>query len=76
MSNTRDTLKLYKQACISYAPSDVVYREHTVSRATMVGLRRELMDRVVGAMEESELFMKESTFPRRYFDDLVLDSQL
>ena len=76
MSTGRDThtiLKFFKQACISYAPSDVAYRSHTVSRASLIGMRRELLDRVIKVMEDSELFKKGATFPRRYFDDMVLE---
>jgi len=36
-------------------------------------MRRELLDRVIYAMEDSEMFKAKATFPKRYFDDLVIE---
>ena len=48
------------------------YRGHSVSRTSLVGMRRDLIDKVVKKMEESPLFTKDCKYPRRYFDDLVI----
>ena len=39
MQDGRDTsivLRLFKTACLSYAPTDVVYRDHKMSRAQLL----------------------------------------
>ena len=70
--DTSTTMKLFKLACLSYQPSNVAYREHTISRTTLLGMRRDLIDRISGIVSDCDLFSKDSLFPRRYFDDLVL----
>jgi len=49
MQDGRDTsivLRLFKTACLSYAPTDVVYRDHKMSRAQLLQMRKELIDKV------------------------------
>ena len=41
----------------------------------MVGMRRDLIDKIVKKMEGSPLFTKDCKYPRRYFDDLVIETQ-
>ena len=76
MQGNRDTsivLKLSKTACLSYAPSDINYRDMKMSRHVMIGLRRLLIDKVTGYMTSSGLFTEGSIYPRRYFDDLIVE---
>jgi hypothetical protein len=37
---------MFKIACLSYAPGEVTYREQTMSRVAIVGLRRELIEKI------------------------------
>jgi len=69
---TNHALKGFKMACLSYAPSQVNYRQGTYQRVELLGIRRGLMEKVVEVMHGCELFENNSVFPRRYFDDLVL----
>ena len=58
-SNGHDTqliLKLFKTACLSYKASDVTYREHKISRSALIGLRRDLIEKVTQNLSESSLF--------------------
>lgn len=64
-------LRIFKVACLSYVPGDVIYRNHTMTRGTLIQLRRELLDRIIVALPESKLFSEKTYYPRRYFDDLV-----
>jgi len=62
---------MFKIACLSYAPGEVTYREQTMSRVAIVGLRRELIEKITRMLPNSKLFREGSIYPRRYFDDLV-----
>jgi hypothetical protein len=66
-------MRLFRLACLSYQPNPVAYREHTISRTSLIGMRRDLIDKVVKLMEGSDSFKKNCTYPRRYFDDLVIE---
>ena len=49
MQDGRDAsivLRLFKTACLSYQPTDVSYRDHTMSRAQLLQMRKELIDKV------------------------------
>jgi len=49
MQSGRDTsyvLRLFKTACLSYSPTDINYRDHLMSRNVLIGLRRELIEKV------------------------------
>ena len=49
MNDGRDTqmvLRLFKTACLSYQPTDLSYRNHTMSRAQVLHMRKELIDKV------------------------------
>ena len=72
--DTALTLKLFRAACLSYQPSNVAYREHTISRTSLIGMRRDLIDKVNNIVSSCSLFSMSSAFPRRYFDDLVLET--
>lgn len=79
MQNSRDTsivLRLFKTACLSYAPSDITYRDKIMSRHFIIGLRRMLIDKVTQYMTNSGLFQEGSIYPRRYYDDLILEQEL
>lgn len=39
-------------------------------------MRRDLIDKVQQVMDSSELFKKNSIYPRRYFDDLVIETKV
>jgi hypothetical protein len=43
-----------------------------LSRMTLIQVRRSLIDQVQETISSCELFTKDSIFPRRYFDDLML----
>jgi len=52
-SGGRDTgliMKMFKTACLSYAPTEVEYREHKLSRLTLIGMRRDLIDKMTDAI--------------------------
>lgn len=79
MSSGRDTnliLNMFKTACLQYTPTNVAYREHSISRTALVGMRRDLFDNIIPIIQNCELFSKKSIFPRRYFDDLVIEQQM
>jgi hypothetical protein len=53
MQGSRDTsivLRLFKTACLSYAPSEVTYRDKSMSRQYLLGLRRTLIEKVTQYM--------------------------
>ena len=75
MAGGRDTsviLKLFRAACISYQPSAVKYRDYSLSRTSLISMRRELFDRVLFLMQKCELFTLANEYPRKYFDELVI----
>ena len=79
MQNSRDTsivLRLFKTACLSYAPSEITYRDKVMTRNYVLGLRRMLIDKVTHYMTNSGLFQEGSIYPRRYYDDLILEQEL
>lgn len=41
----------------------------------MIGLRRELIEKITQAMINTKLFPSSLAYPRRYFDDLLLDQK-
>ena len=45
--DTKDILRGFKMACLSYAPTNVNYREHNMSRVALIGIRRSLIDNAV-----------------------------
>jgi len=59
MQGNRDTsivLRLFKTACLSYAPSEINYRDLKMSRHILLGLRRQLIEKVTQYMSNSGLF--------------------
>lgn len=79
MQPGRDTslvLKLFKTACLSYAPNDLEYREHKMSRNQIIGMRRELIEKVTEFMQNSGLHKDGAIYPRRYFDDLIMEQEM
>jgi len=72
--DTSVTLKLFRAACLSYQPSNVAYREHSISRTSLIGMRRDLIDKINQIVTNCDLFSMTSAFPRRYFDDMVLET--
>lgn len=54
MQDGRDTsivLRLFKTACLSYQPTDVTYRDHTLSRPQLLQMRKDLIDKVSDYMQ-------------------------
>jgi len=47
-----------------------------MSRGAMISLRRELIDKVTNFLQESQLFSGQLMFPRRYFDDLIMEQRI
>ena len=39
-------------------------------------MRRDLVDKVVKSMESCKLFSKTCIYPRRYFDDLIIEKTM
>jgi hypothetical protein len=79
MAGGRDSetiLKVFKSACLSYNPSNVQYRNHTISRTALIGMRRDIVEKIAGILTECDLFTQNSAFPRRYFDDLMLEQKM
>lgn len=79
MQGNRDTsmvLRLFKTACLSYAPSDITYRDKVMSRQYLLGLRRTLIEKVTHYMAQCGIFTEGSAFPRRYYDDLILEQEM
>jgi deoxyxylulose-5-phosphate synthase len=79
MQDGRDTsivLRLFKTACLSYAPTDVSYRDHKMSRAQLLQMRKDLIDKVNGFMHQSGLHKEGAIYPRRYFDDLIMEQHM
>mmetsp|Transcript_12122 Transcript_12122/g.18745 ORF Transcript_12122/g.18745 Transcript_12122/m.18745 type:complete len:101 (+) Transcript_12122:1141-1443(+) len=71
--DTQLTLRLFKMACLAYSPSEVNYRGMTLDRKQMIMLRRGLVDRVTNLMPTCDLFKDHAIYPRRYFDDLMIE---
>lgn len=68
-------MKLFKTACLSYKASDVTYRDQRLTRGALLMLRRELTEKVTQSLIDSKLFSDELAYPRRYFDDLVMEQR-
>ena len=66
-------MKMFKTACMTYQSSNVAYREHSISRISLIGMRRDIIDKIQAVLEASPMFQQSSAFPRRYFDDLVAE---
>jgi hypothetical protein len=73
--DTQLTLRLFKIACLSYKASDVVYRDHSMSRSALINLRRELIEKVTSHLSACSLFKQGLVYPRRYFDDLLVEQR-
>ena len=50
-----------------------MYREHKMTRAQVINMRRELVDKVTDFMQSSGLHKDGAIYPRRYFDDLIME---
>ena len=69
------TLNLFKMACLTYKPSQVNYREQNFDRKLLIQIRRGLIDKLQVLIQNSWLFVDNAFFPRRYFDDLMIEEQ-
>ena len=79
MQDGRDTsivLKLFKTACLAYAPTDVTYRDHKMTRSQLLNLRRDLINKVCDYMQQAGLHKENAIYPRRHFDDLIMEQHL
>ena len=74
--DTSHVLRLFKTACLSYAPNDFNYRDHKMSRAQVINMRRELVEKVTTFMQSSGLHKEGAIYPRRYFDDLIMEQEM
>lgn len=74
--DTHLTLKLFKIACLIYQPTDLNYRGINVDRTTFVRIRRGMIDKIEDILAECDLFKDNSLYPRRYFDDLMLEDSI
>ena len=66
-------MKLFKTACLTYNPSNIEYRGMSLDRLKMVELRRGVFDKLIRAMPSCDLFKDTCNYPRRYFDDLMVE---
>lgn len=69
------TLKLFKTACLAYEPSHINYREMTLDRAALIKMRRRLIDQVTNILPNCDIFKEKAFYPRKYFDDLMLENK-
>jgi len=44
-----------------------------MSREALIGLRRDIIDKITAVLPNSTLFKANAMYPRRYFDDLVFE---
>lgn len=44
-----------------------------MTRAGMIALRKELIETITKTLPNSKLFREGAMYPRRYFDDLLVD---
>jgi hypothetical protein len=47
-----------------------------MSREALIAMRRDLIDKITATLPNSTLFKENSMFPRRYFDDMVLEQRV
>lgn len=69
-------LYLFKIACIAYEPSSVKYRDRLIPRDEVISLRSSLIDKCFLIAQTTPLFKQSALYPKRYFDDLVLEDSL
>ena len=67
---------MFKLACLAYQPSNVNYRGMVVDRKTMIKVRRGLVDKITNLLPTCDLFKDHAIYPRRYFDDLMVEESL
>lgn len=72
-TDTSNIIRMFKIACLNYSPSEIVYRDNEMSRGALMQLRRELVDKVTAKLTECHLFSENVAYPRRYYDDLVIE---
>ena len=73
--DTHLTLKMFKMACLAYKPSKINYREMVIERTAMIEMRRSLIDKVSNLLPHCDLFKNNAIYPRRYYDDLMIDER-
>ena len=73
--DTQMTMRLFKLACLAYTPSKVNYRNLVIDRKQMIQMRRSLIDRISNLLPHCELFKESAIYPRRYFDDLMMEEK-
>ena len=47
-----------------------------MTRAQIINMRRELVDKVTDFMQSSGLHKDGAIYPRRYFDDLIMEHEM
>ena len=62
-------------ACLAYTPSKINYRNLVIDRKQMIVMRRSLIDRISNLLPHCELFKESAIYPRRYFDDLMMEEK-
>ena len=73
--DTELSMKLFKLACLAYKPAPINYRGSVVERTNMIEMRRNLIDRVSNILAECDLFKNSAFYPKRYYDDLMVDEK-
>ena len=66
---------MFKMACLAYKPSQIRYRDLVIERSAMVEMRRALIDKVSNLLPACDLFKNNAIYPRRYYDDLMIDER-
>jgi len=66
---------MFKMACLAYKPSQITYRDMVIERTAMVEMRRALIDKVSNLLPGCDLFKNNAIYPRRYYDDLMIDER-
>lgn len=69
-------MRLFKLACLAYKPSLVNYRGAILDRRILIRMRRGLVDKLTNLLQSCTLFKENAHFPRRYFDDLMVEESI
>jgi len=52
------------------------YRDTIYSRMQLIHLRRQMLDKIIDLLPYCPLFQGNAYYPRRYYDDLMLDEKM
>ncbi|CDW82193.1 UNKNOWN [Stylonychia lemnae] len=72
----QQVLYMFKVACISYQPTDIIYRSKPIQRVELLKIRKQMMEKSFKLLQKTALFKQNAIYPKRYYDDLVLEDSL